>query len=112
MYSSKEDIQKILELIVDIQEGKISRNKNYYTLAKSKEYNRFKRAKLILSLKEDLEKAKDVGGGTIELNSLEQGIEVCLYNPALKYNRKVTLSSAELDLLKTQTDSLEKIKYS
>lgn len=109
MYSSKEDIQKILDLMIDIQEGKISRNKNYYTLAKSKEYNRFKRAKLILSLKEDLDKAAETGDGKIALNDSEKGIEVSLYNPALKYNRKVILSSAELELLKTQTDSLNKI---
>jgi hypothetical protein len=109
LYSSKEDIQKILDLMIDIQEGKISRNKNYYTLAKSKEYNRFKRAKLILSLKEDLDKAADIDGGKVDLNDSEKGIEVSLYNPSLKYNRKVILSSAELELLKTQTNSLSKI---
>ena len=106
MYHSTEDIQEILELIVDIQEGKISRNKNYYTLAKSKEYNRFKRAKLILSLKEDLERTKEVSGGKIEISSNEGNMEVSLYNPLLKYNRRVSLSKAELDLLKSQTDAL------
>ena len=95
--------------MIDIQEGKISRNKNYYTLAKSKEYNRFKRAKLILSLKEDLDKAADIDGGKVDLNDSEKGIEVSLYNPSLKYNRKIILSSAELELLKTQTNSLSKI---
>ena len=96
--------------MIDIQEGKISRNKNYYTLAKSKEYNRFKRAKLILSLKEDLDKAADIDGGKVDLNDSEKGIEVSLYNPSLKYNRKVILSSAELELLKTQTNSLSNIQ--
>ncbi len=106
MYNSEKDIQMILDLIVDIQEGKISRNKNYYTLAKSKEYNRFKRAKLILSLKEDLENTVRVGGGKIEVNSNDDTIEVNLYNPSLKYNRRVSLSKAELALLKSQTDAL------
>ena len=109
MYNSEKDIQMISDLIVDIQEGKISRNKNYYTLAKSKEYNRFKRAKLILSLKEDLEKTVRVGGGKIEINRNDDTIEVNLYNPSLKYNRRVSLSNAELDLLKSQTDALEAV---
>ena len=104
MYNSEKDIRMILELIVDIQEGKISRNKNYYTLAKSKEYNRFKRAKLILSLKEDLEKTKNIDGCKIEISSKNGTMEVNLYNPLLKYSRRVSLSKAELDLLKSQTD--------
>ena len=90
----------------DIQDGKISRNKNYYTLAKSKEYNRFKRAKLLLSLKEDLEKTAEVGGNKIEVCDNQGCIEVSLYNPMLRYNRKVAISSAELRLLMDQTDAL------
>ena len=109
MYNSEEDIRMILDLIVDIQEGKISRNKNYYTLAKSKEYKRFKRAKLILSLKEDLEKTKSVGVGKIEVNQDNGNVVVKLDNPLLKYNRKVSLSQAELDLLKSQTDALNAV---
>ncbi len=103
MYTAQEDIEKILELIVDIQDGKISRNKNYYTLAKSKEYNRFKRAKLLLSLQEDLEKTAVVEGGQINLGEIDNSIKVGLFNPSLRYNRTVVLSKAELDLLKSQS---------
>ena len=92
-----------MDLIIDIQDGKISRNKNYYTLAKSKEYNRFKRAKLLLSLQEDLEKTAVVEGGEIKLLNIDDSIQVGLFNPSLRYNRTVVLSEAELDLLKSQS---------
>ncbi|MCP4298261.1 MAG: hypothetical protein GY786_21965 [Proteobacteria bacterium] len=103
MYTSKEDIEKISVLMRDIQEGKISRNKNYYTLAKSKEYSRFKRAKLLISLLEDLEKTRGVDCHEISIDSREGNPEVFLYNPILKYTRKVILSDAELTLIQSQT---------
>ena len=100
MYTSKEDIEQISALMQDIQEGKISRNKNYYTLAKSKEYSRFKRAKLLISLLEDLEKTADVDKHRIQVDIKRGNREVYLYNPILKYTRKVSLSPAELELVK------------
>lgn len=99
MYTSKEDIQKISSLIHDIRDGKISRNKNYYTLAKSKEYSCFKRAKLLLSLMEDLEKMFEAGGDSKVKENGESSVELSLYNPILKYNRTVVLSKAELKLV-------------
>ncbi len=106
MYTSKEDIEQISALMQDIQEGKISRNKNYYTLAKSKEYSRFKRAKLLISLLEDLEKTADVDQHQIKVDSKRGNREVYLYNPTLKYTRKVSLSPAELELVKANTGLL------
>lgn len=104
MYTSKEDIQKISSLIHDIRDGKISRNKNYFTLAKSKEYSCFKRAKLLLSLMEDLEKTAEAGGDSkVKVNG-ERIVEVSLYNPNLKYNRTVMLSEAELKLVKKKVN--------
>lgn len=91
----------------DIQEGKISRNKNYYTLAKSKEYNRFKRAKLLISLIEDLEKTARVDGNSIEVDNKNDIVEVSLFNPILKYTRKVILTRPELDLISTQTNTID-----
>lgn len=106
MYTSPEDVKEIFVLMQDIREGKISRNKNYYTLAKSKEYNRFKRAKLLISLIEDLEKVAIVSGGKVDLGKNEDLVEVSLYNPSLKYTRKVCLTEAELDLIKSQTTAI------
>ncbi|MCG8336782.1 MAG: hypothetical protein MJE63_19930 [Proteobacteria bacterium] len=104
MYSSKEDIEDISALMKDIQEGKISRNKNYFTLAKNKEFNRFKRAKLLISLLEDLNRTAKITGNKIEVARNEGLVEIKLFNPTLKYNRKVLVTEAELELLTSQTD--------
>jgi len=106
LYTSKEDIEKISTLMQDIQEGKISRNKNYYTLAKSKEYSRFKRAKLLISLLEDLEKTADINEHKIAIEAKRDAFQVSLYNPTLKYTRKVILTPAELELVKSKTGVL------
>lgn len=106
MYTLSEDVKEISILMQDIREGKISRNKNYYTLAKSKEYNRFKRAKLLISLIEDLEKIVDVSGSKVSLDQKDDLIEVCLFNPSLKYTRRVCLTDAELELIKSQTTAI------
>ncbi len=104
MYNSKNDIEDISILMQDIREGKISRNKNYYTLAKNKEFNLFKRAKLLLSLIEDLNRTAKIRGNTIEISRKDEQVEIKLFNPTLKYNRKVVVSSAELELITSQTD--------
>ncbi|MCP4753471.1 MAG: hypothetical protein GY866_21485 [Proteobacteria bacterium] len=90
----------------DIQEGKISRNKNYYTLAKAKEFSRFKRAKLLISLIEDLKRTSAINGNKIEVEKNEGLIEIKLFNPILKYNRKVIVTEAELNLLMSQTEAI------
>jgi len=102
LYTAREDIEQISNLMHDLQEGRISRNKNYYTLAKSKEFNRFKRAKLLISLIEDLDKTAKVVGNLIKVDKVNDCIEVSLYNPNLKYNRRVVLTEAELNLIRSQ----------
>ncbi len=104
MYTSKKDIEDISTLMQDIREGKFSRNKNYYTLAKADEFNRFKRAKLLISLIEDLNRTAKITGNKIEVSKQKDLIEIMLFNPVLKYNRKVIVTSEELDLLMSQTD--------
>ena len=103
MYENKGDIAKLEVLMLDIREGRVSRNKNYYTLARAKEYHRFKRAKLLLSLVEDLERTVLVPGNQISTSHEEGCVEVFLHDPALKYNRRVILSEEELDLIRQET---------
>ncbi|MDT8446465.1 MAG: hypothetical protein RRB13_06160 [bacterium] len=97
------EIEQLGLLMGDIAEGRVSRNKNFYTLARAKEYNRFKRAKLLLSLVEDLERTCEVPGNRIGADIIEDSVEVFLYNPSLCYNRRVMLSRAELDLIRRKT---------
>lgn len=106
LYTSKEDIEKISTLMQEIKEGKISRNKNYFTLAKAKEFNRFKRAKLLISLLEDLEKTADIEQHKIAVESRREGLEISLYNPILKYSRKVFVTTAEMELVRSNTGVL------
>lgn len=103
LYSSKEDIERISCLIQDIKERKISRNKNYLTLANAEDYNRFKRAKLMISLLEDLKKTSQINGNRIEIKKKGTLVEISLFNPVLKYNRKVVVTDAELKLIKSGT---------
>ncbi len=100
------EIQEIHNLILGIRSGKLSRNKNFYTLAKSREYNRFKRAKLLISLLDDLDQTALVAGSDIHIESIEDGFFVFLYNPLLRYNRRVCVSQRELKLLSSLTASL------
>lgn len=104
LYHSKIDIKQISGLIEDIQAGRISRNKNYFTLAKAEEFSRFKRAKLLISLLEDIEKTALVQGNKIATNKGSDYMELSLYNPELRYNRRVLLSEAELELVKSRTN--------
>ncbi len=109
MYNSKIDIEEIGDLMHNIRIGKISRNKNFYTLAEAKEFNRFKRAKLLISLLEDLNNTSTINGNRIEVNKNEDLIEISLFNPILKYNRRVVVTDAELGLLRSQTDAISEI---
>ncbi|OGH01828.1 MAG: hypothetical protein A2600_10560 [Candidatus Lambdaproteobacteria bacterium RIFOXYD1_FULL_56_27] len=104
MYETKGDIAKLDHLMLDIREGRVSRNKNFYTLARAQEYNCFKRAKLLLSLVEDLERTVLVPGNEIGTNRASNHVEVFLYNPVLKYNRRVILSEEELELVRQKTN--------
>jgi len=104
LYTSKEDIDEISSLMRDIKDGKISRNKNYYTLAKSKEFNRYKRAKLLISLTEDLGRTAEITGNKIKIRKENGTVEISLFNPIMKYNRKVVVTEAELRLLLDWTD--------
>ena len=107
MYTSKEDIEDIRALMQDITEGKISRNKNYFTLSKTHEFNLFKRAKLLMSLIEDLGRTAKITGNKIEVDRQGTTIEIKLFNPILKYNRTVSITEAELELIKSQTDVIK-----
>ncbi len=106
MYSSQSDIQKINSLIHDIQAGRVSRNKNYFTLAEAKAYHQFKRAKLLISIINDLNFTASVAGNTIELEKEDKMIEIRLFNPILRYRRRVMITEAELSLIKSQTNSI------
>lgn len=101
MYSSKKDIDKIGSLMKHIQEGKISRNKNFFQLRKLGEYKRFRRAKLFLSLLDDLRIISSIKGNTIEVIEESENVQINLFNPTLRYHRKMMLSSAELRLLQS-----------
>lgn len=106
MYSTQLDIQEIGSLIHDIQAGRISRNKNYFTLIEIKAYHRFKRAKLLISVINDLNKTAAVQGNKIRVARENELIEIRLFNPILRYNRRVTITEAELNLIKAQTNSI------
>ena len=87
-----------------IQDGKISRNKNFFLLEKISEYKRFRRAKLFLSLLDDLHITAVTKGNAIEIIEKRGQAQIHLFNPILRYRRKIKVSSAELNLLKTKTD--------
>ena len=101
MYNSKKDIDKIDSLMKHIQDGKVSRNKHFFQLLKLGEYRRFRRAKLFLSLLDDLRVTSSVRGNTIEIIEESENVQINLFNPSLRYHRKITLSSAELRLLRS-----------
>jgi len=101
-YTSESDIQEIGLLMNDIRSGRISRNKNYFTLAEVQAWNRFRRAKLLMSLVDDLNRTAAVAGNEIKVDRRVPLIEIKLYNPGLKYRRIVTITEAELNLIKSQ----------
>jgi hypothetical protein len=102
VFHSQADITEIGNLIRDIQSGKISRNKNYYTLARMDAYQRFKRAKLLISLLDDINKTAAVAGNEIILDQQQDCVEISLSNPQLKYNRKATITLPEFNLIRSQ----------
>ncbi len=104
MYKSKIDIEKIGSLMRHIQDGKVSRNKHFFQLRNIGEYKRFRRAKLFLSLLNDLHNTSKVTGNTIEIIEESDEVQIKLFNPDLRYKRKIRLSNAELRLLKSKTD--------
>ena len=103
MTSSEIDIKEISSLIDDIEAGRMSRNKNYFTLIEFKAFRRFKRAKLLMSVIDDLNRTAAVTGNKIEYKMGERLVEIKLFNPILKYRRKVTITEAELNLIKSKT---------
>jgi len=105
LYTSKPEINEICHLIEGIRDGRISRNKNFFTLSKAKEFKLFKRAKLLISLIEDLKRTDKIIGNRIETKLAENIIEVSLFNPVLSYHRRVYISKAELDLIQSQMDN-------
>ena len=76
LYTSKDDIENIGKLMQDIREEKISRNKNYFTLSKIKEHNLFKRAKLLISLVDDLNRTMKITGNKIDMSRQSNLIEI------------------------------------
>ena len=107
MYSNEEDVNQILNLMKGLQEGSISRNKNFYTFAEIGEFNRFKRAKLFLSLIEDINSTEQIKDSRVWVNDKEELLEVNLYNPVLKYRRRVLMTEKELSMLSTQSSILK-----
>jgi len=106
LYQSKGDIKEIQHLILEIRSGRVSRNKNFFTLSKAREFSRFKRAKLLISLVEDIERTLLVEGNQIRVNEESDHMSLSLFNPLLRYNRKVYLSKPELKLLSSLTEVL------
>lgn len=93
-----------------IQEGKVSRNRHFLKLRKLSEYKKFRRAKLFLSLLDDLRSTAAVKGNSIEIIEECDLVQVRLFNPILRYSRKIMLTNAELTWLKAETD-LGRIGY-
>lgn len=84
----------------------MSRNRNYFTLTEVTAYQRFRRAKLLISLIDDLNHTATIHGNTIEVKRAKALVEIQLFNPILKYRRKVTITEAELILIRSQTGPL------
>lgn len=108
MYGAPEDVRKIKEMIENVQGGKISRNRNYYTLEEVGQYNRFKRAKLFLSLMDDIEVASQQEASRIWVDEMDGVFAIHLYNPVLKYKRTVVTTSAELQMLSMRSSALRR----
>jgi len=100
VYHTPADIKEIGDLMQDIQSGKVSRNKNYYTLAETGAYQRFKRAKLLISLVNDINNTAAVAENRIDVLDHADGVEINLFNPLMKYNRKILITRAEFHLIR------------
>ncbi|MDX2471605.1 MAG: hypothetical protein QNL04_13625, partial [SAR324 cluster bacterium] len=88
MFESQKDIKELQSLMTGIASGEISRNKNFDSLKKKREYSCFKRAKLLISVLEDLKVTQETQGCKIEVLRDKEHFLLALYNPKLKYNRK------------------------
>lgn len=106
MFETHKDIEEVQDLMTGIASGQISRNKNFDTLTKKREYSRFKRAKLLISILDDLEISQETQGSKIEVSQVKEQFFLSMYNPKLRYNRKVPLSRAEITLLSQKTTAL------
>jgi len=104
LYKAKKDIDKIGTMMKHIQEGKLSRNKHFFSLKRITEYRCFRRAKLFLSVLEDLRTTSSVEGNSIEIIEKQDQVQLNLFNPNLRYSRKIHLTNAELKLLTSNTD--------
>ena len=104
MASSEIEIHAISSLIDEIRSGRISRNKNFFTFNEAQKFKQYKRAKLLMSVIEDLKQTANVTGNEIVVKKEESRVEIRLFNPILKYRRLVFISEAELDIIKSQTN--------
>ena len=110
MYTAEKDIEKIRDLMHSVQKGTVSRNKNFYILKeKKKENSLFRRAKLFLSLLNDLDSTMVIENHRIWITPQQENYEINLFNPSLRYHRKVQMSKEELNILR-QTHFFEKHK--
>lgn len=106
-FSTKKDIEEIITYMEGVHTGRISRNKNYYTLLESNNNQKlFRRAKLFVSLIRDIEETSHVMGNKIWVDKVEDEIEVNLYNPTLRYRRRVLMTEEELSAIQSQTKML------
>lgn len=98
--------EELKELMVNIESGKTSRNKNYFRFLETEALQRFKRAKLLLSIINDIDRASKIDGNQIDLRPGEHNIEIRLFNPMLSYKRKTFVSKEEFELIKNQSKGL------
>jgi len=92
------------------QKGLVSRNKFFFRFETNrKENNFYRRAKLFLSLIDDLKTTISIQNHKIRVEKGKHHYEITLYNPQLRYHRKVCLSEAELAFFIDRTKGLLQI---
>ncbi|MGK0289092.1 MAG: hypothetical protein ACI86H_000517 [bacterium] len=99
------EVKEIFSLMKEIENGSFSRNKNFFQLKDHNHYQKFKRAKLLLSLKEDIKKTNSKGN--IEVKRTTQGVQLHLYDPTISYQRTFLMNNDELLMLSQQTQDLQ-----
>jgi len=104
MYEKKGDISILNRLMLDISQRRVSRNRNFYTLAQPTEHRRFKRAKLLLSIVEDIKRTVTIPGYKVQTQQVHGAVELSLHDPSLHYHRQVLLSPGELGLIAKQSN--------
>jgi len=104
MYEKQGDIAVLNSLMLDISERKVSRNRNYFTFAQPQEHRRFRRAKLLLSLVEDIKRTILSPGHQVQTHMVKGCVELSLHDPSLHYRRHVLLSQGELGLISQQSN--------